>query len=213
MTIAEILKAKGITDDVIQAIQEEMKTNKIFTASEENLDIRYGKLKTEHEGKIAELTEAQKLIEDMKKSSKGNEELQGKITGYETQVAELQKQLQETKIESAIQIALLSEKVDDVPYLSYKLNENLKKDGKAIELDDNGNIKGWDDMLSGLKTQFPTHFETSTGDGYKVVDPQKLPRGNGGDAVPTKEDFKAMSYEQRVALKQKNEELYKQLKN
>lgn len=179
MTIAEILKAKGITDDVIQAIQEEMKTNKIFTASEENLDIRYGKLKTEHEGKVAEL----------------------------------QKQLQETKIESAIQIALLSEKVDDVPYLSYKLNEKLKKDGKAIELDDNGNIKGWDDMLSGLKTQFPTHFETSTGDGYRVVDPQKLPRGNGGDAVPTKEDFKAMTYEQRVALKQKNEELYKTLKN
>ena len=212
MTIAEILKAKGITDDVIQAVQEEMKTNKIFTASEENLDIRYGKLKKEHDGQVAELTEAQKLIEEMKKSSKGNEELQGKITGYENQVAELQKQLQETKIESAIKIALLSEKADDVPYLSFKLNEKLKKEGKAIELDDNDNIKGWDDMLSGLKTQFPTHFETNSGDGYTVVDPQKLPRGGGNDAVPTKDDFKAMSYEQRVALKQKNEELYNKLK-
>ena len=42
MTLAELLKAKGIDDNIIQAIQEEMKANKIFTASEENLDERKG---------------------------------------------------------------------------------------------------------------------------------------------------------------------------
>lgn len=213
MTIAEILKAKGVTDDVIQAIQEDMKTNKIFTASEENLDIRYGKLKTDHEGTVAELTEAQKLIEDLKKSSKGNEDLQGKITGYESQVAALQEQLQETKRKSAMKIALLSENVEDVDYLTFKLEEQLKKEGKTVELDDNDSIKGWEDMLSGLKTQFPKQFTTNTDGGYKVVDPQKLPRGGSGDAIPTKDEFKAMTYEQRLALKQKNEDLYKQLKN
>ena len=34
MTLVELLKAKGIDDDTVKAIQEEMKANKIFTASE-----------------------------------------------------------------------------------------------------------------------------------------------------------------------------------
>ena len=94
MTIAEILKAKGIEDTIIKEIQEEMKSNKIFTASEENLDVRYGKLKTDHDGKVAELTEAQNLIAELKKSTKGNEGLQQKITDYEGQVAQLQAELE-----------------------------------------------------------------------------------------------------------------------
>lgn len=41
MTLQEILKSQGLTDEQIQTIVGEMKQNKIFTASEENLDIRY----------------------------------------------------------------------------------------------------------------------------------------------------------------------------
>ena len=83
MNITEILKAKGIDDATITGILDDMKANKIYTASEENLDIRYGKLKTDHEGKLAELTEAQNLIAELKKSTKGQDDLQGKITAYE----------------------------------------------------------------------------------------------------------------------------------
>ena len=108
MTIAEILKAKGLDDKVIAEIQEEMKTNKIFTASEENLDIRYGKLKTDHDGKLAELTEAQNLIAELKKNNKGNEGLQQRITDYEGQVAQLQAELAQTKLDSAIKVELLA---------------------------------------------------------------------------------------------------------
>ena len=50
MNLTEILKAKGLDDEAIKSIQDEMKANKIYTASEENLDIRYGKFKTDHEG-------------------------------------------------------------------------------------------------------------------------------------------------------------------
>ena len=49
MTLEELLKAKELTDDQIKAILDGMKENKIFTASEENLDIRYGKLKTDYD--------------------------------------------------------------------------------------------------------------------------------------------------------------------
>jgi hypothetical protein len=133
-------------------------------------------------GKDTELTTANNLIADLKKGTKGNEELQGKITGYETQVADLQKQLQETKIKSAIKVALLSEKAVDVDYLTFKLNEKLKEKGETLELDENDNIKGWADKLSGLKTQFPTMFESGSkgGDGYKPLGDGKIP-GTEGD--------------------------------
>ena len=44
MTIQELLKAQGLDDATITKVTNAMKDNKIFTSSEENLDIRYGKL-------------------------------------------------------------------------------------------------------------------------------------------------------------------------
>ena len=128
-------------------------------------------------GKQTELDTANGLIAELKKGAKGNEEMQGKITQYESTVAQLQAQLQETKIKSAIKVALLSEKAVDVDYLTYKLNEKLKEKGENLELDENDNIKGWDEKLSGLKTQFPTMFESATAGGKKVME-NKLPSGN-----------------------------------
>lgn len=127
-------------------------------------------------GKQTELDTANGLIEQLKKGTKGNEELQGKITQYESTVADLQAQLQETKIKSAIKVALLSEKAVDVDYLTFKLNEKLKEKDESLELDENENIKGWDDKLSGLKTQFPTMFETASGN--KNVLENRLPEGD-----------------------------------
>ena len=129
-------------------------------------------------GKETELQSANELIAELKKNTKGNEELQGKITGYETQVAELQQQLQENKIKSAIKVALLSEHAVDVDYLTYKLNEKLNEKGETLELDENDNIKGWEERLSGLKTQFPTMFETAGKDGYQVLGDNRLPDGD-----------------------------------
>ena len=203
MTIAEILKAKGIDDAIIKEVQEEMKTNKIFTASEENLDIRYGKLKTEHDGKVAELTEAQNLIAELKKSTKGQEDLQGKITAYEGQVQQLQAELEQTKLESAIKVELLSSKALDVDYLTFKLKEKGE-----LALDENGKIKGWDDKLAALQTQFPTQFETASTKHYQE---HKLPEGDPGEKPVTKEEFNKMGYNSRVALKQNNPEQYSQL--
>ncbi len=165
MTFAELLKKHGVED--ASAILNEMKENKIFIANEENLDLRYGKLKTDHEGVKTQLDEANKLIEDLKKSSKGNEDLQGKITTYEDQVKQLQAQLMQTKIESAVKVGLLSEKALDVDYLTFKLKEK----GELI-LDDNGKIKGWDDKIAALKTQLPNQFESTA---KKSVMENKLP--------------------------------------
>lgn len=138
--------------------------------------MKYEDLATQLSGKDTELTSANDLIAQLKKSSKGNEEMQGKITDYETEVAQLKQQLQETEIRSAVKVALMSEKAVDVDYLTYKLNEKLKEKGESLELDENGKIKGWDDLSSALKTQFPKMFETASDDGgYKPLDDGKLP--------------------------------------
>jgi len=202
MTITEILKAKGVSDELIQAIQADMKTNGIYTASEENLDIRYGKLKTQHETTAKQLEEANGLIETLKKSTKGQEDAQQKITAYEQQVAQLQTELEQTKLESAIKVELLAAKAMDVDYLTFKLKEKGE-----LALDENGSIKGWDDKLAGLKTQFPTQFE---GEGKKQVIENKLPsNGGNGDGI-TKETFAKMGYQERLKVYQENPEAYKQ---
>lgn len=162
--------------------------------------------------KETELKSANDLIAQLKKDTKGNEELQGKITAYEGQVADLQKELAETKLKSAIKVALLSANANDVDYLTFKLNESLKEKGETLELDENDNIKNWDSRLEGLKTAFPTMFETA-GDGnggYQPMGNKGLPKGDPNKTV-TKEQFNAMGYEQRLKLKQENEQLYKQL--
>ena len=191
MTLAEILKAKGIGDDIIKAIQEDMKSNKIFTASEENLDVRYGKLKTDHDGKLAELGEAQKLIEDLKKSNKDNEGLQQQVADYESKMAQMQKELEQTKLDAAIKVELLSSKALDVDYLTFKLKEKGE-----LALDENGKIKGWDDKIAALKTQFPTQFEAAGGKRYEE---RKLPGDqdhDGGSEPKSLAEALRMQYEE-----------------
>lgn len=202
MTLQEILKSQGLTDEQIEKVTGEMKQNKIFLADEENLGIRYKKLKDDHDTLTKQHGEATTLIEELKKGSKGNEQLQSKITAYETQVAELQSELEQTKIESAIKVALLSAKAVDVDYLTFKLKEKGE-----IKLDDQGNIKGIDDMLAGLKTQFPTQFESVT---QKKIDEHKLPAGDDTKKI-SQEDFNKMGYQDRLKIYNENPDLYNEL--
>lgn len=174
---------------------------------------KYAALQEAMSGKDAEITNANNLIAELKKASKGNEEMQKKFAEYEAENARLQQELQETKIKSAIKVALLSEKAKEIDFLTFKLNETLKEKGETLELDDNDNIKGWDSKISGLKTQYPAMFEgSSTGgsDGFTPVEHNGLPK-NYTDKAVTKEQFLKMGYEDRVKLKQENEQLYKQL--
>ena len=134
--------------------------------------------------KDTEIQTANGLIEELKKGTKGNEELQGKISGYETQVAELQRKLQETKVNAALKVALLAAQADDIGYLTFKINETLKGEGKTLELDENENIKGWDDILSGLKTQLPNHFKSESGNGFHI-DAKPLNKGDNRSTAPS----------------------------
>lgn len=172
---------------------------------------KYDSLNDQLTGKQTELDKANELIEELQKATKGNEGLQEKITAYEAEKAQLQEELEETKMKAAIKVALLSEKAVDVDYLTFKLNEMLKEKGEKLELDDNDNIKGWDSRLDTLKTTFPAMFESGEGGngGFNPLGGDPLPNPNNQKTV-TKEQFAKMTYEERVQLKKDNENLYKQ---
>lgn len=102
-------------------------------------------------------------------------DLNGKVTAYEQQVAALQADLAAERAANAVKIGLIEAKAVDVDYLSYKLTEKLKADGKTAELDESGKIKDWDSLLEGLQKQFPTQFE---GGSTKKIEKRKLPDGD-----------------------------------
>lgn len=200
MTLQEILKAKGMSDEDIEATIGEMKQNKIFTTVHENMDIRYPKLKADHDNLTAQHGESNKLIEQMKADAKGNEALQGKITSYESTIANLQEQLKQTQLDAAIKVALLGAKASDVDYMTFKLKEKGE-----LELDENGQIKGIDDKLAGLKTQFPGQFESASQ--TRELQPQRLPTGKN-DGGMTRAEFLRKPYAERAAFANENPEAY-----
>lgn len=205
MTLREILKAKGLSDEDIQSVIGEMKQNKIFTASEENLDIRYGKLKGDFDALTKQHGESTTLIEQLKKDNAGNEGLQQKITDYEKTVADLTAENEQLKIDSALKIALLEAKVSDVDYLTFKIKEKGE-----VKLGEDGKIKGIDDTIAALKTQFPQHFESES---KKKIDENKLPGSDDkGDGL-TKKDILSKPYAERLKIFQENPELFKETMN
>ena len=151
MTMQELLKSLDLTDEQITSITTKMKENKMFISSEENLDVRYSKLKEQHDAQTKQLEESSKLIEDLKKSTEGQEDTQNKINEYQTKMTELEEQLVAERTESALKVSLLAAgvKASDIDYIMFKCKSDT--DWKPV-LDDSGNIKGMDDKIKGLKT-------------------------------------------------------------
>lgn len=196
----------GKLENVDEAVMKEI----IDAIMDEN-----GKGINESKSKIDDLTnqlglatkekdEANKLIGELKKSNQGNEELQNKIGTYETQLNELKAENEQLKLDNAIKVELLGAKAksDDLDYLMFKIKQNNDK----LSLTDNGELKGFD--VEEIKTTYPSNFEVET---KKVVEVNKLPKIEDGDATITKEQFDKMGYSSRVKLREENPEMYNTL--
>ena len=166
---------------------------------------KYSSLEAENQTNATKLTEANNLIAQLQKAAKGDEALQGQVTAYQTKVQELEAELAQTKLENEIKVELLSAKAADVDYLTFKLKEKGE-----LALDDNGKIKGWEDKIAALKTQFPNHFEVN---GKKTVIENKLQSGDGGSDTLTKESLLKKPYAERMKIFNENPEAYKNAMN
>lgn len=128
---------------------------------------KYTALETDKGSLAEQLKTAQELIAELKKGTGGDEKLQGKITEYEKTIGTLQEQLKQEKLDSAVKIALLEAHCKDVDYITFKLKEKGE-----LSLDEAGKVKGMEDKLAALKTQYPDQF---TSPGTKKVLENRLP--------------------------------------
>lgn len=180
MTLQEILAAQNLNEEQIAAIEAAMKENKIFTSGEENIDIRYSKLKGEHDTKIKELEGAQELIKQLQDSAKDNEDVQSKIKDYEAQIQQLQADAAKAKLDYAIKASLLERNVnsDSIDFLLFKINQ----DNKDIKLNEENKLEGID--FDELKTKYASHFKTEDSNASKRLDPNSLPQGGEPNNEP-----------------------------
>ena len=201
MTFMEILKANGIDDEVVGKITADMKSNRIFTAGEENLDIRYAKLKSEHTTSTQTISDLQKQIAEYEALKVQNATL---IEEANKKFADLQSENEKIKQDNALERALIEAKVQDVDYMKYKIKE---KHPEGFKLDENGKISSINAVLDDLKVQFPNQFAKTE----KKIEEKKLEKSDTQGTGITSEQFTKMNYHERAKLFKENPEQYAEL--
>lgn len=188
MTFKEYLISTGLTEEQATKVEQGMPEQNLYIANEENLDTRYSKLKEQKEQLESDLTTANKLVDDLKKSNKDTEDLQTKIDEYKTEMDQLKSDRAEEQKQYAVKEALTKEGVKDIDYMLYKLGE--------VETDKEGNIVDLDNKVKALKESNPSFFGSDDKPanepaGYQVVD-NGLDEGKPSDPEATATaDFEA----------------------
>lgn len=182
MTILEqfkaFLKEKGLQDDVVNGIANDLKSKNIYLSSEENIDQRYQKLKGQKELLQTQLDSANATLENLKKSNKGNEDLQAELQKLKDDNAALQ-----SKYDADI---MMREKKDQVLAELKKvgaLHPELlmaSMDLEKIEMKDN-KISGYNEQIKKLQDDYADQFKVQDngGDGYRYNPPGGNPQPSG----------------------------------
>lgn len=190
MDFKDVLTKLELPEEKVTAIVGAMNENKLYVTSEENAETRLAKFKEERDGAITQIDELKATNEQLMADKS---DFEAKITEMTEQggsndeskakIAELQKQLDESNGNYAslskqqkLENALREAGATDVDYVGYKLGGVDK-----VELDDDGQISGWDDLLGGIKEKMPKYFA----DNQEV---QTLGAGLKGDNTPVEMD-------------------------
>ena len=201
MNLKEIMLANGIDNAVIEKIASEMKANKIYTASEENLDIRYGKLKNEHTALTQQTTDLQSQIAQF-------EQLKVQLTSQAEEankkIAQMESENAKIRTDYALERALMEAKVQDVDYMKFKIKE---KHPDGFKLDENGKIESINTVIDDLKVQFPNQFTKTE----KKIEEKKLEKSDNDNGGISSEQFSKMNYHERAKLFKENPEQYAEL--
>ena len=201
MNLLEILKANGIDDEVATKITADMKANKIYTASEDNLDVRYSKLKNDYTASTQQITDLQQQIAQFEQAKSQNATL---IEEANRKFAELEAENARIKTDYALDRALMEAKVQDVDYMKFKLKE---KHPEGFKLDENGKIESINTVLDDLKVQFPNQFSKTE----KKIEEKKLEKTDDTNTGITSEQFSKMNYHEKAKLFKENPEQYAEL--
>ena len=152
--------------------------------------------KTDFNSKVEELKTANETLTTLQKNNKDNEELQTKISEYETKMQQLESERAEERKTFTIKEALTKAGVADVDYMMFKLGQ--------LETDKDGNVVDLDNKVKSLQEANPTFFKSADpapgqppAPGYKVID-NKLPTGTQSEPQPQNlADAIKLSYESK----------------
>ena len=150
--------------------------------------------KTDFNSKVEELKTANETLTTLQKNNKDNEELQTKISEYETKMQQLESERAEERKTFTIKEALTKAGVADVDYMMFKLGK--------LETDKDGNVVDLDNKVKALQEANPTFFKSADpaqgkqpAPGYKVID-NKLPTGSD----PNPEQAATEAFEKALGL-------------
>ena len=156
-------------------------------------DSELERLNTLLSGKETDIKTLTETLESLKKGKVDADAIQQKLSEAERLLSESTAREAATKTKYALRDLLREENVADVDYAEYLINKKLTEDGKTLELDEGGQVKGKADLISGLKTQSPTLFKKAGG---VEVEENPLPKGDDRKEEPqTLADALRLQYE------------------
>lgn len=192
MNFKEYLISKGIAEDKVTEIVEGMPAEKLYLTDEENLKTRFEKLKEQKEQQDTELSNATKLVADLQKSVKDNEDATAKITQYQQEADAAKARQAEIEKTYALKDVLREAGAKDIDYMIFKLGD--------VELDDKGTLIDIENKVKSLKESNVDWFESQetkpeTKPGFEVID-NKLETGKVSDI----EQSAIQAFEQSVGI-------------
>ena len=203
----EILKNCGVEEEKANEIVKAMNEAKIYTTNLENVDVRYNKLQ-EQKKQLEEASKTyQKQLKDLTKNNADIEALNNMVEQLQLSNKELEenhsKEMHNLQFNFALEGALTNAKS--------KNNKALKA---LLNMD---NIKYQEGKLEGLQEQ----IEVLQKDASYLFDLETTPQNTGGignfgrgnNSIITTEQFRSMSYMEKMDLYNKDKDLFNQLNN
>ena len=204
----EILKNCGVEEEKANEIVKAMSEAKIYTTSLENVDVRYNKLQEQKKQLEEASKNYEKQLKDLTKNNADVEALNKLVEQLQLSNKELEdnhsKEMYNLQFNFALENALNSAK---------------SKNNKALKaLLDMNSIKYQEGKLNGLHEQ----IEALQKDASYLFDLDNTPgntgglgnfgRGNNSPTI-TREQFRSMSYMEKMDLYNKDKDLFNQLNN
>jgi hypothetical protein len=204
----DLLVSQGLNEEQVTNILKAMNEAKIYTTSLENVDVRYNKLQ-EQKKQLEEASKTyQKQLEELTKNNADVEALNKLVEQLQLSNKELEenhsKEMHNLQFNFALEGALTNAK---------------SKNNKALKaLLDMDNIKYQEGKLEGLQEQ----IEALQKDASYLFDLETTPASTGGlgnfgrgnnNPTITKEQFRNMTYTEKMDLYVKDKELFNQLNN
>lgn len=201
----EVLKKCGVEEDKANEIVKAMGEAKIYTTNLENVDVRYNKLQ-EQKKQLEEASKTyQKQLEELTKNNADVEALNKLVEQLQLSNKELETNHKQEMDRLQFNFALEN-----------ALNSAKSKNNKALKaLLDMNSIKYQEGKFEGLQEQ----IEALKNDASYLFDLDTAPQNTGGlgnfgrgnNPTITKEQFRSMSYMEKMDLYNKDKDLFNQL--